>query len=628
VNALESLIEQLPRTSLMVGKGGVGKTTCAVGLAAAFARRGDTVLLVSTDPAAALAEVIGAAVGASAAPVNGAPGIDARQLAASELRRDFLGRWREVIAEIVDRGTYLDRADVDGLVDAALPGADEIFALLALADILADSSTRYGRIVVDTAPTGHTLRLLALPDTFRALLAMLDEMQDKHRFMVRALTHRYRRDRADEFIDDMRSRVDQLRRTLADAAALAALVVARDEPVVLAETRRYLDRLAALRVRVAAVILNANDSRAGLAALDESLPHFVVPRTEPPRGLKAAAAMLASIRELPPPGETRTRALTAAAKGRSAPRSADESKVAIAELARALTIVGGKGGVGKSTIACALAIAAVDGGAGDVLLVSTDPAPSIADALGEADAEWSRSDREHAVAGAPGLTVRQMDAAAAFARLRDEYQDRIDSMFDAIVRRGVDAERDRRIMRELLSLAPPGIDEVFALSLLGEAIFERRFARVIVDPAPTGHLLRLLEMPAIALDWTHRLMRLMLKYREAVGLGAAAEELLAFAKRTRALDALLHDPGRAGVLIAALDEPVVRAETLRLTAAIGALGVDVIAITWNRAGKTVSPLPESSAPRQFCADYASPPPIGVAALRAWSRSWREMAPDR
>ncbi|HET7923296.1 MAG TPA: ArsA family ATPase, partial [Rhodanobacteraceae bacterium] len=299
---------------MMVGKGGVGKTTCAVGLAAAFARRGDTVLLVSTDPAAALAEVIGAAVGATAAPVNGAPGIDARQLAASELRRDFLGRWREVIAEIVDRGTYLDRADVDGLVDAALPGADEIFALLALADILADSSTRYGRIVVDTAPTGHTLRLLALPDTFRALLAMLDEMQDKHRFMVRALTHRYRRDRADEFIDDMRSRVDQLRRTLADAAALAALVVARDEPVVLAETRRYLDRLAALRVRVAAVILNANDSRAGLAAVDESLPHFVVPRTEPPRGLKAAAAMLASIRELPPPGETRRPASTAAAK--------------------------------------------------------------------------------------------------------------------------------------------------------------------------------------------------------------------------------------------------------------------------------------------------------------------------
>jgi len=149
---------------------------------------------------------------------------------------------------------------------------------------------------------------------------------------------------------------------------------------------------------------------------------------------------------------------------------------------------------------------------------------------------------------------------------------------------------------------------------------------VIVDPAPTGHLLRLLEMPAIALDWTHRLMRLMLKYREAVGLGAAAEELLAFAKRTRELDALLHDADRSGVLIASLDEPVVRAETSRLAAAIAALGVDVIGIAWNRVTIAVSPLPESRAPRQFCADHVSPPPIGVAALRAWGRSWREMTP--
>jgi len=119
-------------------------------------------------------------------------------------------------------------------------------------------------------------------------------------------------------------------------------------------------------------------------------------------------------------------------------------------------------------------------------------------------------------------------------------------------------------------------------------------------------------------------MRLMLKYREAVGLGAAAEELLGFAKRTRELDALLHDAGRSGVLIAALDEPVVRAETSRLAAAIDALGVAVIGVVWNRVTIAAPPLPESRAPRQFCADYVSPPPIGVAALRAWGRSWREM----
>jgi arsenite-transporting ATPase len=627
VTALDSLIERLPRTSLIVGKGGVGKTTCAVGLAVNLARRGDSVLLVSADPAAALAEVIGAPVATTTGPVRAVPGLDARQLAAKELRGDFLDRWRDVISEIIDRGTYLDRDDVDGLVDAALPGADEIFALLALADILAGPGATYRRIVVDTAPTGHTLRLLALPDTFRALLAMLDEMQDKHRFMVRALTHRYRRDRADDFIDDMRSRIDRLRDTLADPASLAALVVTRDEPMVTAETERYIGQLAALRIRVAGVIVNAvdaADSRAEHAALDVQLPIYIVPQVDPPRGVDGAAETLSKIRERASSGRgggRRAKRVKAAEPHRSGVKSG------IADLVLPLTIVGGKGGVGKSTIACALAIATagrVDNDSGDVLLVSTDPAPSIADALGETGADWSRSDREHSVEAVPRLVVRQMDAASAFARLRDEYQDRIDGMFEAIVRRGIDAERDRRIMRELLALAPPGIDEVFALSLLGDALFERRFARVIVDPAPTGHLLRLLEMPSIALDWTHRLMRLMLKYREAVGLGAAAEELLAFAKRTRALDALLHDAGRAGVLIAALDEPVVRAETARLCAAIDAFGVGVIGIVWNRVKVTVLPLPESCAPRQFCADHVSPPPIGVGALRAWSHSWREM----
>src|SRR5205085_6997447 len=119
----------------------------------------------------------------------------------------------------------------------------------------------------------------------------------------------------------------------------------------------------------------------------------------------------------------------------------------------------------------------------------------------------------------------------------------------------------------------------------------RRFETLIVDPAPTGHLLRLLDMPAIALDWTHRLMRLMLKYRDVVELGDTAQELLDFAKRTRALDALLHDPARCGVITVALDEPVVRAETQRLTAAVRDRGMDSVGVIWNRVRRPPVPLP-------------------------------------
>jgi arsenite/tail-anchored protein-transporting ATPase len=618
VSALDTLLDALPRITLVVGKGGVGKTTCAVGVAASFAARGERALIVSTDPAAALADVVGSPVGTSETPVSEHPRLSARQLAASELRREFLDRWRDVITEIIDRGTYLARGEVEGLVDAALPGGDEIFAVLALADLIAEGTSRYDRIVVDTAPTGHTVRMLALPETFRALVAMLDLMQEKHRFMVRALTHRYRRDRADAFLDDMRRRVDGLRAALADGDSVAAIVVTRPEAMILAETDRYRDTLRSLGVHVAMLVVNAASKP---APADPGLATLWIPRAdEPPRGLEAITALLSRATRSAP-GRNGVGVHPAARSSRSGTHS-----FAPRELTRPFTIVGGKGGVGKSTVACALAVAAADARRGLVLLVSTDPAPSIADALGETGAAWTRVDEEHAVAAVPGLVVRQMDAAAAFAQLRDEYQDRIDALFDALVGRGIDVSQDRAVLRELLALAPPGVDELFALSIIGEALLDQRFASVVIDPAPTGHLLRLLDMPAIALDWTHRLMRLMLEYRNVVTLGDTASDLLDFAKRTRAIESLLHDPARCGLVIVSLDEPIVRSETERLAGAARARGVDVIGLIWNRIpdANVPAPLPRTVARRQFCARDMSPPPIGGTALREWSHSWREL----
>jgi arsenite-transporting ATPase len=256
-------------------------------------------------------------------------------------------------------------------------------------------------------------------------------------------------------------------------------------------------------------------------------------------------------------------------------------------------------------------------------LVSTDPAPSVADALGDRDQERWAAGAEQRVPGVKHQTARQLDAAASFAAARDRYQTQIDAVFGAVIAHSADTSRDRAVMRDLLSLAPPGVDELFALSLLGDELAAGRFARIVVDPAPTGHLLRLLEMPAIALDWSHRLMRLMLNYREVVGLGDAAAEILEFSKRTRALEALLHDPARSGVVLVTLDEPVVRTQTRRLAGEVRRRGSDVIALVWNRATR-VTPLPRTVAARQVCAGEARPSPIGVAALRKWSRSWREV----
>jgi arsenite-transporting ATPase len=287
-----------------------------------------------------------------------------------------------------------------------------------------------------------------------------------------------------------------------------------------------------------------------------------------------------------------------------------------------LTIVGGKGGVGKTTVACALALTAAEASSeARVLLVSTDPAPSLADAL-----EQAIGDEEVPVAGVPGLFARQADASAAFERLRAGYATRVDAVFDAIAAHSIDTTADRRIVRDLLALAPPGIDELYALAAIADAVGEQRFARVIVDPAPTGHLLRLLEMPAIALDWTHQLMRLVLRYRELGALGDIGADLLSLAHRIRSVGAVLRDPARAALIVVALDEPLVRRETRRLTDAVGALGVTIRGVIWNRGAREAAlpqlPLPAAATASQLVAFEVQPPPRGVDAIRRWADTWR------
>jgi arsenite-transporting ATPase len=280
-----------------------------------------------------------------------------------------------------------------------------------------------------------------------------------------------------------------------------------------------------------------------------------------------------------------------------------------------LTIVAGKGGVGKTTVAAALAIGAAE--RHKTLVVSTDPAPSLGDALAQ-----KIPDADTPVAGASNLFARQMDASAAFSRLRSEYESRVDALFDALVAKGVNMTHDRAIARDLLALAPPGVDEVYALSLLSDALFKDRYERVIVDPAPTGHLLRLLEMPQLALAWTHQLMRLMLKYKDVAGLGETAQELLEFARNLRAVDALLRDQARCALVLVTLNEPVVRAETERLFTEVRERGVSVAGVILNRASPSDrATLPVTDAPVHFEAPAVEPPPIGVVALRRWTRSW-------
>jgi TRC40/GET3/ArsA family transport-energizing ATPase len=270
-------------------------------------------------------------------------------------------------------------------------------------------------------------------------------------------------------------------------------------------------------------------------------------------------------------------------------------------LDRGLVVFAGKGGVGKTTCASALAVRLAEDG--PVALLGADPAGSLADV----------------VAGSvPGLTVLETDAESEFERLKERYREEVDAVFAAV---GLDraAAMDRAIIESLWNAAPPGVDEIMAVARLADDV--PAGTRIVLDTAPTGHFLRLLAMPGVALDWTHRIMRILLKYRAVGGLDAPAGPLIRLAKRFRALRERLADPSRTAIVVVTLQESLVHAETGRLLERLRQLDLPAAAVVVNRTDHATAAahgLPTFRAP-------TVPEPTGPAGLRAFARAWEVVA---
>ena len=141
--------------------------------------------------------------------------------------------------------------------------------------------------------------------------------------------------------------------------------------------------------------------------------------------------------------------------------------------------------------------------------------------------------------------------------------------------------------RDLIDLAPPGIDEVMAVADVGETIAGQRseYDVVVTDTAPTGHALRLLQTPAVLRDWALALMALLLKYREIVGAGTLAALLVQLSKRLRALQDILADRAQSQFVVVTRAAAVPVLESMDLMNALGPIGLAVNAVIVNATGR-------------------------------------------
>lgn len=242
------------------GKGGVGKTTAASATALFLLnklKRDDSVLLFSTDPAHSLSDSLDVKVGNRLVEVTQLRGarLFAYEMDASLALERFRAEHGKVLAEIAERGTLLDEDDINELLSLSLPGMDEVMSLFELSEL--DRERKYAHIVVDTAPSGHTTRLLRLPEVFERMVKALDLMGDKHRYIV---AHFARRrpvaDEVDLFLRDLSQRIEAVRKLLHDKEQTSFTLVTIPEAMGVRETQRYLELLKEQGVPVRDLIVN------------------------------------------------------------------------------------------------------------------------------------------------------------------------------------------------------------------------------------------------------------------------------------------------------------------------------------------------------------------------------------
>ncbi len=453
-------LDELPRYVFFTGKGGVGKTSVACATAVDLADRGRRVLLVSTDPASNVGHVFGQSVGDRITPIAVVPGLDALEIDPEEAAAQYRDR---TLAPVRN---FLSAADLAAVTEQ-LSGActTEIASFNQFTDLLAgtDATAGYDHIVFDTAPTGHTIRLLQLPGEWTRFIdaglgdtSCLGPMSG---------------------LEKARSTYGRALAMLADPASTRLVLVARAQRSALTEAARTVGELAEAGVQATHLVVNGV-----MPASAEQDPLAEIIRDREQRALAELPSQLAGLvsdhlplRGVDMVGVPALRSLLgqkAAAHDTDRPQTAVAASLTgldalLAELAtadRGLVMCMGKGGVGKTTIASAIALQLVALGK-DVHLTTTDPAAHLDTSLA--------SDR---------LRVSSIDPDQATA----EYRARVMATKGA----GLDDDGRAALAEDLRS---PCTEEVAVFQAFSHAVAEARHRFVVMDTAPTGHTLLLMD---------------------------------------------------------------------------------------------------------------------------------------
>jgi len=568
---------------LFGGKGGSGKTTSAVatGLHLAELNLGRKILVVSTDPAHSLGDSFDCPIGSKLMAINGLNNLWALEMDADKLLEDYRKKNNPVIKKIASRGTYFDDEDIASFFNLSLPGMDEVMAIREIGHIF--RSGQYDLIIMDTAPTGHTVRLLALPEQMENWIQVMNIMMQKHRFLSKHYTGKYIKDECDRFLEEQTKDIGRVKSLLKNHKRTEFVPVTVPEPMSIEETQRLLGTLKDYGISVNNIIVNQivknegclfcrsrkKDQEGYVREIDERFAQYnLVKMLLLPYEIRGTAKLKEYVEILS--GKDYRNQPTQIVE--SLPEILLPTKVKLSALLRKslqFILVGGKGGVGKTAVASATALRlARDNPDKKILIFSTDPAHSLSDSF-----DCTIGDKVMSIKAIDNLYAFELNPKRLFEDLKDEYREDIEAVFNKFLAGGVDVKFDREVMAELISLSPPGLDEIMALKKIIDFAEAKEFDLYVIDSAATGHLIRFLELPDLVRDWLEAIFRLLLKYKGIVSLTKPAEKMVNVSKSVRMVQEALTNSKRSEFLTVTIPEAMGVLEMKRLLSSLKKLKI-------------------------------------------------------
>jgi len=586
----------VPELAFFIGKGGVGKTTVSAAYAIRSALRNSAgrVLLVSTDPAHSLADVLQMKLRDAPArvPLKGRANLMAWEMNSAALFGDFLGQHKQDILGVVDRGSLFTAEEIAPLLDTTLPGMSEIAALLAIRDAI--QTEKYSSIVVDTAPFGHTLRLFSLPEQFVRLLNFLELAAGRDQVLAQHFGGRPAQiEKGTRFLADWRTKIEELQQAITRAGLF---LVTTAETFALNESVRCLQELRNSNpsLKVKAVILNRVTGRSGNCSnCKKKAAGARAARVRLGKEYSSAKLYLGEDPGFPILGTKRLQEFAEhlfsgkRLDGRPALPKNKKPKFPMTAakwptLNAPLSFVVGKGGVGKTTISAALGFHSRRTSAMPVEICSVDPAPSLDDVF-----QTPVGDRPEPVLGDRNFSASEMDSVSLFkswvAEIRDEIESATRGNYSGV---HVDLSFERQLFSELLEIVPPGLDEVLAIfriiELFGGELVRGASRKIISDMAPTGHALELLRMPERILVWSRLLLKSLAVHRKLALAREAAVKIATLELHARELSKALKNSKQVAIFSVMLPEPLPDHETERLLDELRNMGLSAKTIFVNR----------------------------------------------